>query len=90
MGKTQNITLQLSQELFQKVQDLAGKKDINDFLIAAINGEIQRRQSSNEKIDFWQELEQLKNKMKQEGIDIDPQEIWGDIRDQEVGREITL
>ena len=76
MSKTQNITLQLSQELLQKVQDLAGKKGINDFLIDAINGEIQRCQSLNKKINFWQELEQLKAKMEQEEIDIDPQEIW--------------
>jgi hypothetical protein len=42
------------------------------------------------KIDFWQGLEQLKTKMQEEDIEIEPPEIWEDVRDKEVGREIIL
>ena len=38
----------------------------------------------------WQGLEQLKVKMRQEEIEINPSEIWGDVRDKEVGRDIVL
>ncbi len=39
---------------------------------------------------FWQRLEELKQQMQEEEIEVNTQEIWGDIREKEVGREITL
>ena len=40
--------------------------------------------------DFWQKLKKLKQQMQEEDIEINTQEIWVDVRDKEVGREITL
>ena len=90
MNSNQSITLKLSKELLQQAQDIVGSTDINEFLITAIKSEIQRRQHPTEKINFWQEVEQLRSQMQQEGIEIDTQEIWENVRDKEVGREITL
>jgi hypothetical protein len=42
------------------------------------------------KVYFWQEVERLRERMQQEEIEIDSQEIWRDVRDKGIGREITL
>lgn len=88
------ISLKLTTELLQKAEEIAGNADnLHNFLVSAIENEVQRRQTSFkkiDKIDFWQGLEQLKIKMQEEEIEINPPEIWGDVRDKEVGREIIL
>ncbi len=85
------ISLKLTPELLEKAQEIAGNaENLHDFLVSAIENEVQRRQISVKKIDFWQGLEKLKIKMQEEGIEINPQEIWGDVRDKEIGREIIL
>ena len=85
------ISLKLTSKLLQKAEEIAGNaENLNDFLVTAIENEVQRRQVSLKKIDFWQGLEQLKIKMQEEGIEINPPEIWGDVRDKEIGREIIL
>jgi len=50
----------------------------------------QDRQTFMKSQDFWQRLEELKRQMQEEEIEVNPQEIWGDVRDKEIGREITL
>lgn len=85
------ISLKLSSKLLQQAEEIAGKDELlHDFLISAIENEVQRRQVFTNKTDFWQKVEKLRELMKQEGIEIDPQEIWGDIRDKGIGREIIL
>lgn len=85
------ISLKLTSELLQQAEEIAGDAEkLHDFLVSAIENEIERRQTSVRKIDFWQGLEQLKNKMQEEEIEIDSTKIWGDIRDKEPGREIIL
>ena len=44
----------------------------------------------SKKNNFWQGVEKLQNQMLEEGIEIDTQEIWSDVRSSETGREITL
>ena len=85
------IFLNLPPKLLQKVEEIAGNgSNLHDFLVSAIEHEVQRCQTAPEKIDFWQELERLKFEMKQEGIEINLQEVWGDVRDKEKGRDIVL
>jgi len=52
--------------------------------------ETQDRQTLMNSQDFWQKLEKLKQQMQEEDIKINTQEISGDVKDKEVGREITL
>ena len=55
------ISFKLTTELLQKAEAIAGNaENLNDFLVSAIENEVQRRQTSIKKIDFWQGLEQLK------------------------------
>lgn len=85
------ISLKLTPELLQKAEAIAGNPEhLHDFLVSAIENEVQRRQPSTTKINFWQRVEQLKIQMQQEGIEINPQEIWGALREREIGREIIL
>ncbi len=56
MSNTQAITLKLSQELLEQIQDIAGSTDINEFLIIAIKSEIQRHQNPQKKITFGENL----------------------------------
>ncbi|MEO1673263.1 MAG: hypothetical protein AAFR77_21210 [Cyanobacteria bacterium J06631_2] len=85
------IFLKLDSKLLQKAEGIAGNgSNLHDFFVNAIENEVQRRQTSFKQVDFWQELEQLKIQMQQEGIEVNPQEVWGDIRDKEAGRDIVL
>lgn len=85
------ISLKLTSELLHKAEEIAGNEaNLHDFLVNAIENEVKRRQTLLEQTDFWQGLEQLKIEMKQEGIDINPQEIWRDVRNKEIGRDIIL
>ena len=84
------INLKLSSELLQQAEDVAGSDErLHDFLVSAIENEVQRQQTPIRKVDFWQKLEKLKNQMQQEDIKIKPEEIWGDVRDKDAGREIA-
>ncbi|GAB4539491.1 MAG: hypothetical protein Tsb0014_29980 [Pleurocapsa sp.] len=61
------ISLKLTSELIKKAEEIAGNEEnLNDFLVSAIENEVQRRQVSLKKTDFWQRLEQLKIKMNEE------------------------
>jgi len=87
----QPITLQLPPDLLAQAQAIAGSpEDLNDFLIRAIEHEVERSQPSPPKSQFWQNLESLRTEMQAEGIEINPDEIWGDVRDRSPGRDINL
>ena len=58
-------------------------------LVTSLNQD-KAQANATQGLDFWEKLETLKQKMKEEAIEINPQEIWGDVRDKEVGKEITL
>jgi predicted transcriptional regulator len=85
-----NITVQLPDELLEQVQSLAGNENLQGFLISAIEHEVERQQPSATASAFWDNLQQLRAEMQAEGIEIDPEEIWGNLRDRSVGREISL
>ncbi|MBW4647876.1 MAG: hypothetical protein KME06_04135 [Kastovskya adunca ATA6-11-RM4] len=88
---TQPITLQLPPELLAQVQAIAGNpENLQEFVIRAIEHEIERAQPNPPKSQFWQKLEQLRAQMQAEGIEIDPDEIWGDVRDRSPGRDVNL
>ncbi|NJL51081.1 MAG: hypothetical protein HC930_00670 [Hydrococcus sp. SU_1_0] len=91
MTDPQIISLKLPQELLQQAQEIAGNaENLHDFLIGAIESEIKRHQSPAKKTKFWEDVEQLRTKMQQEGIEINIEEIWGDVRDRDLGREVIL
>jgi predicted transcriptional regulator len=85
-----NITVQLPDDLLEQVQSLAGNENLQGFLISAIEHEVQRQQPSVTASTFWDNLQQLRAQMQAEGIEINPDEIWGNLRDRSVGREISL
>jgi hypothetical protein len=85
-----SITLQLPNDLLEQVQSLAGTENFQGFLISAIEHEVQRHQPSGTKQAFWDNLHELRVQMQAEGTEINPDEIWGDLRDRSVGREISL
>jgi predicted transcriptional regulator len=85
-----NITVQLPDDLLERVQSLAGNENLQGFLISAIEHEVERQQPSSKKQAFWANLQQLRERMQAEGTEIDPDEIWGDVRDRSTGREVDL
>jgi len=88
---TQPITLQLSPELLAQAQKIIGNtEDLHSFLVRAIEQKIQRRQPPAQPITFWENVEQLRAQMLALGIEIDPDEVWGDVRERSPGREVIL
>ncbi|MEM6611293.1 MAG: hypothetical protein AAF652_03380 [Cyanobacteria bacterium P01_C01_bin.72] len=85
------ISLKLPAELLQKAEKIASNgSNLHDFLVSVIEHEVQRYQASLDKKDFWAQLERLRVEMKQEEIEINPQEVWEQIRDKETERDIVL
>jgi hypothetical protein len=85
------ITLQLPPELLAQAQAIAqNPDDLQKFLIRAIKQEILRYQAPTHKHNFWKAVEKIRTEMQSEGIEIDTDEIWGDVRDRSTGREVTL
>ena len=84
------ISFKISSELLQEAEAIVGNADLHDFLVAAIEDKIQRHQQDSRKDNFWQEVEKLRDRMQKEGVEIDPSEIWGDVRSSETGKEIIL
>jgi hypothetical protein len=88
---TQPITLQLPPELLAQDQEIIGNsEDLNSFLVRAIKNEIQRSQPPEQKTKFWENVEQLRAQMLAIDLEIDPDEVWGDVRDRCPGRELIL
>ncbi len=90
MNEPQVISLRLSSELLQQAKKIVGSTDdLQDFFVNAISKEIQRCKYPT-KPKFWQEVNKLRVEMQQEGIEIDTEEVWGDVRDREIGRDVVL
>jgi len=88
MSEPQVISLRLSPELLQQAQKIVGStEDLQEFFVNAIAKEIQRCKSPTQ-TNFWQEVDKLKVEMQQE--EIDTEEVWGDVRDREIGRDVVL
>ncbi len=86
------LTLQLPEELLAQLQQWFTDQpdDLHRFVIQAIEHEIQNRQQSRPPHPFWATVNTIRSQMNAEGIDLNPDEIWGDIRDRAPGREVTL
>jgi len=39
---------------------------------------------------FWESVERFRQELMEEGTEIDPDEVWKDVRDKSPGREIVL
>jgi hypothetical protein len=88
---TETITVQLPSELIQKARNIAGKPEaLQDFLVHAIEHEIERCQENPVQQGFSAALQKFRQEIIKEGIDINPDEIWGDVRDRSPGREVIL
>ncbi|MBE9032546.1 hypothetical protein IQ266_22665 [filamentous cyanobacterium LEGE 11480] len=86
-----NITLQLPDDLLQQVQALAGTdENLQAFLIGAIEHEVIRNQKASSQPSFWDGIQEIRDQMATDNIEIDPDEIWGNLRDRAVGREVNL
>jgi hypothetical protein len=88
----QSVTLTLPHDLWVKLQPfLADRPDgLHRFVIQAIDHELQRRLVPSRKQAFWTMVTALRAEMDVEGLVIDPDEIWGDVRDPSPGREVVL
>ena len=87
----ENITLRLSSDLIQKVNELTNDAvDLQTFITDAIAHEIERRQKPKVHQNFWDTVSEIRAEMESEGIDMDPDAIWADVRDTSPGREVIL
>ena len=44
----------------------------------------------NKRSGFWKSIEKFRQEIIEEGIEIDPNEVWKDVRDKSPGREVNL
>jgi hypothetical protein len=86
------ITLQLPEELLAQLQQWFTDQpdDLHRFVIQAIEHELQNRQQTHPHRPFWAAVNRIRSQMDVEGIDLNPDEIWGDVRDLAPGREVNL
>lgn len=87
-----SITLMLPNELITQLQQLVTDSPdaLHQFVIQAIEHELQRRQRVSRQQAFWAKVETIRAQMTTEGIEVNPDEIWGDVRDRSPGREVVL
>ena len=87
-----SITLMLPNELITQLQQLVTDTPdaLHQFVIQAIEHELQRRQRVSRQQAFWAKVETIRAQMTTEGIEVNQDEIWGDVRDRSVGREVVL
>ncbi|HAZ47542.1 MAG TPA: hypothetical protein DDW76_07425 [Cyanobacteria bacterium UBA11369] len=89
-----SITLMLPNELITQLQQLVTDSPDAlhqfEFVIEAIEHELQRRQRVSRQQAFWAKVETIRAQMITEGIEVNPDEIWGDVRDRSEGREVVL
>ncbi|BDM83917.1 hypothetical protein AM10699_67780 (plasmid) [Acaryochloris marina MBIC10699] len=87
----ENITLRLSSDLIKKAKELTGDaNDLQAFITDAIIKEIERRQMPKAHQNFWATVTEIREQLADEGLEIHPDDIWGDIRDSSPGREVIL
>ncbi|MFB2976542.1 hypothetical protein [Microseira sp. BLCC-F43] len=87
-----SITLMLPNELITQLQQLVTDSPdaLHQFVIQAIEHELQRRQRVSRQQAFWAKVETIRAQMTTEGIEVNPDEIWGNVRDRSPGREVVL
>lgn len=77
----EDITLSLSSDLIQKAKEITGDAvDLQMFIADAIAKEIERRQTPGLHQNFWETVSEIREQLKNEGVEIDPDDIWGDVR----------
>jgi hypothetical protein len=88
----QSINVLLPTELLTQLQQLGSNtpEALNQFVIQAIEHELQRHQTISRSQGFSHNVEGIRAQMNIEGISIEPDEIWGDVRDRSPGREVVL
>ena len=88
---TQPITLQLPLELLAQAQAIAGSpEDLQNFLIQAIGHEIERHPQPSVQKGFSESLEEFRQDYDLEKANINPDEVFSDVRDRSPGREVTF
>lgn len=88
-----SMTIMLPPKLLDQLQQLESSNTpeaLHQFVIQAIEHELQRYQPTSRKQMFWHNVESIRAQMNLEGIAIEPDEIWGDVRDRAPGREVIL
>ncbi|CAD5941528.1 Antitoxin [Planktothrix tepida] len=58
--------------------------------IAVILSTTEYERLVNKAPGFWESLQQFRQEMIEEGIEIDPDEVWKNVRDKSPGREVNL
>ena len=88
----QSITVLLPAELLTQLQQLGSNtpEALHRFVIQAIEHELQLHQPISRSQGFWHNVESIRAQINIEDITIDPDEIWGDVRDRTPGREVIL
>ena len=87
----ETLNISLSSDLVQKAKQLMGDSgSLEDFVTDAIRKEIERRQKSEPQHDFWEIVAQLRDEIQSEDLELDPDDIWHDVRDASQGREVIL
>ncbi len=58
--------------------------------VAVILSTAEYKRLLNKSPGFWEYLQQFRQEIMAEGIEIDPDEVWKDVRDKSPGREVNL
>lgn len=58
--------------------------------IAVILSTTEYERLVNKTSGFWESLQQFRQEIIEEGIEIDPDEVWKNVRDKSPGREVNL
>lgn len=87
-----SLTLNLPGELLLQIQKVVagGPEALQRFVLQAIEHELERTQRLGRQQLFFARVAEIRAEMQVEGIEVDPMEIWGDVRDRSPGREVTL
>ena len=94
VGMTPRIlNLKVPGELWARLQRVLGDRPdaLQRFVIRAIANELKRqKQPVSRKQVFWAEVASLRAEMEAEGSWVDVDEVWGDVRERAIGREVIL
>lgn len=87
----ETVSFSLSSDLIQKAKKLMGESgNLDAFVADAIATEIERRQMPQAHQEFWETVSQIQTDLKAEDLDLDPDEVWTEIRDPSPGREVVV
>ena len=87
-----SITLTLPSELLTQLQQFIpdNPEALHRFVVRAIDHKLQRCQPISRKQAFWDKVDSIRAQMQAEGIEINLDEIWADVRDRSLGRGVIL